>query len=208
MPGTAAGTYRMLGGVDYEAGPPGEKFTHGAPTAVAPSKDWGERDDNHVAYGSGMSEWCGNCHAALLFGASGGATKHPAGVAAKFGAETASIYDSYVKTGDLTGSPSRAYLALVPFELGVEATTSLNPASTEGPRSGTSNVMCLTCHRAHASAFPSIGRWDFGATFLADSHPNAADGAADSHNSYYGRDIVAQFGPYQRQLCNKCHARD
>ncbi|MBI4847363.1 MAG: hypothetical protein HY808_02120 [Nitrospirae bacterium] len=25
---------------------------------------------------------------------------------------------------------------------------------------------------------------------------------------YYGRNIVAEFGSYQRQLCNKCHQRD
>jgi hypothetical protein len=123
-------------------------------------------------------------------------------------------YNRYVKSGDLTGIESSSFLSLVPFEVGTSDTGILKGIITatpaKGPVSsdGSPQVMCLTCHRAHASAFPSIGRWDFGATFLADSHPNAADGAADSHNSYYGRDIVAQFGPYQRQLCNKCHARD
>jgi hypothetical protein len=27
-------------------------------------------------------------------------------------------------------------------------------------------------------------------------------------NSYYGRDMAADFGKYQRQFCNKCHLMD
>ena len=68
--------------------------------------------------------------------------------------------------------------------------------------------MCLTCHRAHASAFRSIGRWDLSASHLADSHPGSEAGGAEARNSYYGRDIAAEFGPYQRSLCNKCHVQD
>ncbi len=32
--------------------------------------------------------------------------------------------------------------------------------------------------------------------------------ANDVLNSYYGRDMAADFGKYQRQLCNKCHLMD
>ncbi|NNF84014.1 MAG: hypothetical protein HKM29_02535 [Deltaproteobacteria bacterium] len=72
-------------------------------------------------------------------------------------------------------------------------------------------MMCLTCHRAHASAFQSVGRWDFRATFIASSHPQAGDAGAsgnDEMDSYYGRHVDAQFGSYQRSLCNKCHLKD
>ncbi|MDW7710819.1 MAG: hypothetical protein SCH98_10115 [Deferrisomatales bacterium] len=72
-------------------------------------------------------------------------------------------------------------------------------------------MMCLTCHRAHASAFTSAGRWDFKATFLAESHPREGDSGAtgtDALHSYYGRDLIAELGPYQRSLCNKCHVKD
>jgi hypothetical protein len=56
-----------------------------------------------------------------------------------------------------------------------------------------------------------MGRWDFGTTFIADSHPKAGDGGAsgiDVVNSYYGRDMISEFGEKQRQLCNKCHRKD
>jgi len=83
----------------------------------------------------------------------------------------------------------------------------LDPNSTQGPDVN-SNVMCLSCHRAHASAFPNSGRWDFTATLLVDSHPAVGDVGAttiDVYNSYYGRDIASEFGAGQGQFCEKCH---
>ncbi len=81
---------------------------------------------------------------------------------------------------------------MVPFE---DLDVTLH--STEGP-SADSQIMCLTCHRAHASSAPNAGRWDFLVTFLAD------DGIASG--SY------ALANPYgnlnQRSLCNKCHIKD
>ena len=96
----------------------------------------------------------------------------------------------------------------MPFEWGTSDPTNLDPNSTQGPNA-TANVMCLTCHRAHASAFRAAGRWDFDAALLADSHPAAEDagaGANDPLYSYYGRDIVAEFGSGQKPFCEKCHA--
>lgn len=208
--GTTAGNYRLLGGIGYN----GEKLTNSpafnypAPVAVASSRDWTETDSNHTAYGSGMSEWCGNCHSYLL----SGNNKHPSGNNAKLSRNIISNYNSYIKTADITGAQGTAYIALVPFELGATDKSLLDPSSTSGPEAiGKANVMCLTCHRAHASAFPYIGRWDFKVTFISDSHPKAGDGGVSGNdvlNSYYGRNMVAQFGPYQRQLCNKCHLQD
>ena len=80
-----------------------------------------------------------------------------------------------MKTGDITGTQANAYLALVPFELGTADIWSLDPSSTSGPDYG-ANVMCLTCHRAHASAFQDSCRWDYGTTFIADSHPSLVTG--------------------------------
>jgi hypothetical protein len=207
---SATGNYRLLGDVGYERSGLGGGFSFINPTpiAVADEYDWTESDNNHTAYGSGMSEWCANCHPGFL----DDINKHPAGNNAKLGEEMIFNYNSYVKTGDIYGSSSTAYLALVPFELGITDTALLDPWSTSGPDySGKANVMCLTCHRAHASAFDNIGRWDFKATLLADSHPQYSDGGVsgdDVMNSYYGRDIIAEFGKYQRQLCNKCHVQD
>ena len=205
---TIIGSYRLLGGIGYSGGSQssGVTFKHPAPGAAADSQNWTESDSNHTAYASGMSEWCSNCHPDFLSGKS----KHPAGNNATLTSTIIFNYNSYMKTGDITGTQANAYLALVPFELGTVDIWSLDPSSTSGPNYG-ANVMCLTCHRAHASAFQDSGRWDFGTTFIADSHPKPGDGGAagnDGRNSYYGRDMVSEFGLHQKQFCNKCHLLD
>jgi hypothetical protein len=200
-----AGNYRLLGGSGYSTS--GIVFSNDAPVALTPV-DWRETNDNHVDYGSGMSEWCANCHGSIFRGF---ASQHPAGDSVVFTSRTADAYNSYIRSGNFSGSSNSSYLALVPFERGVSDPNLLDPASTAGPEAGSSNVMCLTCHRAHASAFESIGRWDLSATYLAESHPRTGDGGAsglDARNSYYGRDVAAKFGQYQRSLCNKCHPMD
>jgi len=140
-----------------------------------------------------------------------GSHVHPAGNGDDLGGTIAGNYNSYVATGQpLAGSAGTAYLALVPFERGTADRTTLDPTSTTGP-AGSSNVMCLTCHRAHASAFKNAGRWDFTTELLAESHPLATDGGIDGDDvaaKYYGRDIETDFGPGQRSLCNKCHVQD
>ncbi|MCG6917422.1 MAG: cytochrome C [Deltaproteobacteria bacterium] len=211
---TTSGNYRLLGGAGYQSSAQGSAmaFSHEPPIAVADSFSWTETDSRHPAYGSGMSEWCANCHSDFLNSSAGGAGgRHPAGKGAKLNGDIARNYNSYVKTGDLSGSQAQAYLALVPFEVGVSDVVFLDPSSSSGPGLGNANVMCLTCHRAHASAFENSGRWDFRAVFIAESHPRFGDGGvngSDVVNSYYGRDITAEFGETQRQLCNKCHLKD
>lgn len=205
---SSIGNYRLLGGLGYNAGSEysGVTFRYPAPVAAADAQNLTETDSHHPSYASGMSEWCANCHADFLTGKD----MHPSGNQAQLSGAIALNYNSYVKTGDFTGTQATAYLALVPFESGVSNVGSLNTSSTSGPEFG-ANVMCLTCHRAHASAFQDSGRWDFGATFIANSHPKPGDAGAsgnDWQNSYYGRDMVSEFGLYQRQFCNKCHVLD
>jgi len=210
-PAEALGNFRLLGDQGYPAGP-GYSFINRPPIATTPSPfsaGRNETDSSHTDYGSGMSEWCGNCHTTFVAGA--GEHRHAASNQATMGPSGIDTnYNIYVKTGDLTGTRATAYLALVPFERGTSAPTNTNPSSTQGPDPN-SNVMCLSCHRAHASAFPNAGRWDFEAALLADSHPQDGDAGAsggDRLNSYYGRDVVSVFGDGQRSLCNKCHVQD
>ena len=211
---TGKADYRLLGGAGYGGSPRGSgvTFIHGPPVAVADSLSWSETDSRHPAYGSGMSEWCANCHPVFLNSSTSGVGgKHPAGTGAKLNAKIANNYNSYKKTGDVYRSRASSYLALVPFEIGSSDVLFLEPSSASGPVLGNANVMCLTCHRAHASAFKNIGRWDFETTFIADSHPQLGDGGASGNdvvNSYYGRYMTAEFGQSQRQLCNKCHLKD
>lgn len=167
-------------------------FDHAAPEAIGiglGSSGGSESNGNHTAYLSGMSAWCGNCHGDYH----NNSTKmiHPSGEA--LGGTIANIYNLYNGTVDITGgNPATAYLAAVPFEDPSNTTT-----STAGP-SATSQVMCLSCHRAHATSAPNAGRWDFNVTLLAED--GAESGSYAIPNPYANAN--------QRSLCNKCHAKD
>jgi len=207
--GQILGNYRLLADTGYNPGGGPVTFTASSPVAATMPNGTQERDNAHTDYGSGMSEWCANCHTAFI-NTSVGTHAHPAGNGDNLGGTISGNYNLYVATGNLTNTAPNAYLALVPFERGTADRTTLNPTSTAGPSSA-SNVMCLTCHRAHASAFPNSGRWDFTTELLVDSHPASTDGGIDGDDvlaSYYGRTIATDFGPGQRSLCNKCHIQD
>ncbi|GJM43844.1 MAG: cytochrome c [Gemmatimonadota bacterium] len=165
-------------------------FLKPAPTAVGLSLFGpGESNTNHTAYQGGMSNWCGNCHGD--FHNNTADLVHPSGQA--MGGTIAGIYNRYNGTEDQAGAvQATAYLAAVPFDDAANLTN-----STAGP-TGSSQVMCLSCHRAHASSAPDAGRWDFSVTLLHE------DG--DESGSYEIPDPYASVN--QRSLCNKCHNKD
>jgi hypothetical protein len=195
--GTIAGTYRLL--YDDENGL--------NPAPIAATKSYSETDAQHPAYGKNMGEWCASCHGDYI----NDSHKHPSGNGEFLDGKSA-VYNNYVQTGDFTGVQATSFTALVQFERQETDKTILKAAitSTAGPDSG-DNVMCLTCHRAHASAFNNITRWDMEHELLAESYPTAANlvqmGAVPLA-SYYGRDVAVEFGDFQRSLCNKCHVKD
>jgi hypothetical protein len=199
--GTIAGNYRLLGDDQYK--------NIAAPAPIAVTAGFGESDTSHVAYGQGMSEWCASCHPQYI----GDPNKHPAGNLETLGAVISGNYNAYVATGDFTGGAgATAYLQFVPFERQQtdKATLLAAVTDTQGPTAA-DNVMCLTCHRAHASAFENIGRWNFKAELLEEGFPsdqNLLDMGAVANADYYGRDIATDFGEYQRAFCNKCHVKD
>ncbi len=222
------GKYRLLNRVDFDFSPDGIgrsgaiAWLYNDPIAVADSSynyNFSETADNrhHVDYGSGMSEWCSNCHCDFLNSgntSNSSAHRHPAGAQALM-TKVATSYNSYVGTGDFSGAQASSWLSLVPFERGVTNPALLNGERTDGPFTGKENVMCLTCHRAHASAFDHDTRWDTYTTFLNASSPGPVYNVGQNltkpfiaNAPYYGRDINAVFGPNQRSLCNKCHAQD
>lgn len=211
--GSILGNYRLLGDTAYI--PPGQAtpFTNGAPIARALNVSGGSYGGD-VDYGSGMSEWCANCHPQFLVGSST-AYKHPSGNDVHLNGVNvfAANYNSYKASGDFTNTQATAYDPLVPIERGVTTGAwDLDVASTFGA-DGSSNIMCLTCHRAHGSANQNAGRWDFETEFIAES---AALEAIDLDQAviapYYGDgakiDVVATYGSHQRSLCNKCHVQD
>jgi predicted CXXCH cytochrome family protein len=165
-------------------------FTADSPDAEGLSLFFGsESQGSHTAYKGGMSAWCGNCHGD--FHDNNTQLIHPAGSA--IGGTIANTYNLYNGTMDqLGGVQATAYLAEVPFEDAANTTS-----STAGP-SATSQVSCITCHRAHATSAPDAGRWDFSVTLLHE------DGVESG--SYQIPDPYGDLN--QRSLCNKCHNKD
>jgi hypothetical protein len=148
-----------------------------------------EADDRHTAYQRGFSQWCANCHGFYHEETGTGTFSHASDAVLE--PHHNRTYNLYNGTSDPYGNFAlTSYLAAVPVESGKAL-----PRSTEGSRSG-SRVMCLTCHRAHASSAPAAGRWDFNVERLEEdglvsgSHPIPSPFPSDQN---------------QGQLCAKCH---
>ena len=207
---TRFGNYRLIYDQDDGDVPPGlATYNIDAPVAVAngaSGMQYIETNDSHPAYKSGMSDFCGACHDLFLQSGGTANTKHP--VNHQLGPTIAQNYNYYQATGNYDAANSAtAYLPLVAYE---DTSTANTPTNTAGPPSG-AQVMCLTCHRAHATAFTYMGRWQFDTELLAEGQvPTTAQVTvmADNTVPYYGRDIASVFGEYQRSLCNKCHVQD
>lgn len=223
----ALGVYRFLGGAGYSPKSIAGAHTFGqkAPVAIAPSSynRSEETSQTVVAYGSNMSEWCSNCHQELLENSyvSGEAGHtHPAANSEKLDSFIVSTYNSYIASGNPTGAKGfGGYNTLVPFEVGFDingrtAAETLAGNGVAGPAAAaTANVSCLSCHRAHASGFNSMLRYD-PTTFMTveDTAGNTVYAADTNANAmltkaYYGRP-ASSFIAYQRAACNKCHGKD
>jgi hypothetical protein len=128
-------------------------------------------------------------------------------------------YNHYVKTGDFSGTFGGAtpgpYTSLVPFAeaTGDIATLQSHAKSDDtylnGPGSS-DTVICLSCHRAHASGWKHALRWNTEETYIVQNGAyQAAMGrtAAETQGTYYDRP-ASVFATFQKSLCNKCHAKD
>ncbi|QWV96849.1 cytochrome C [Geomonas nitrogeniifigens] len=219
----SVGTYRLLCGRGYQPNslPGTPPMASDPPAAIAPRVF--NRSENayatRVAYGSGMSEWCSNCHAQL-----NSSHSHPSGASAVLSEGIASNYNSYVRSGDLSGQRERSYNSMVPYELNTRDYAVLKSIAASadlkqsGP-AGKENVMCLSCHRAHASGWDASTRWNMQSTYLVyeGTYPGTDNGApveyslgrlsSEIQQTFYDR-RATDFATFQRSLCNKCHLRD
>jgi hypothetical protein len=223
-PHGVAVSYRRLGGAGYSPkSTPEITFTNPAPIAVAPLKyNRSEaKADTRVAYGKGMSDWCRNCHPHDK--------SHPSGDIAKLSKEVASNYNSFINSGNYAGKRETAYTSLVPFEEGTDDLSILSSHATYdnsqmgGPKTGNENVMCLSCHRAHASGWPHMIRYNTKSYYMVvdGEYPGTDAGSqqgkdpkfnlgytqAQIQAAYYDRP-ASMFATMQRSLCNKCHIKD
>lgn len=221
----AVGVYRLLGGKGYARPGISESFNADPPAAVAPA-DYNRSEsgaDTRVAYGSGMSEWCVNCHGA--YSGPGSGKGHPAGNHVKMTSRTIANYNAYIGSGNLAGTSSSSYTSIAPFEMGtsdyaiLKRTASRDGSVKAGPDTA-SNVTCLTCHRAHATAWDQATRWnmkteflvyngDYPGTDMSELPSRISQGRtkAETRRAFYERP-ASTYATYQRSLCNKCHTMD
>lgn len=221
--GQAVGAYRLLRGLGDNS--QGVTFT-GVAIAITPAtyNRTEAATQTRTAYGaSGINtwgNWCATCHPGMH---SSGNYVHP--IDESLGTDVANNYNAYVKSGDLTGSASTSFTSLVPFAENtgdiptLQAHAQNNDSYLNGP--GTSDkVMCLSCHRAHATGFTESLRFNVEGEFMiynglypgTDTTPTAPQFArgrlgAETQAAYYDRPVT-KFASYQRVLCNKCHAKD
>jgi hypothetical protein len=236
--GEAVGVYRLLGGKGYLPVSVASGFAFSTsvnpPVAVAPTtysaaEISAPSTQVRVAYGTGMSEWCANCHGSMhkdTYTSGTAGLVHPASSNIPLSTTVVANYNAYLGSGNMgTG----IYWSLVPFEEGASvtrATLATHVAAAPGQDATTSaNVMCLTCHRAHASAWDSMTRWNAtGGPFLTvdnGGYPgtNSASTEGQKGELNMGKTQAeyaaamngwpaTAFSNYQRSLCNKCHAKD
>jgi predicted CXXCH cytochrome family protein len=229
--GLTLGAYRLLAGASYTTAAGQTPGFSGVPMAKAPNtyNRTEAATETRVAYGvaganghSTWSNWCGACHGQMHQGS--GAYVHP--VDTGLGGHAAT-YKDYLSSGNSlpAGTGTNGYTSLVPFATDSSATYGIlaglatnNLAYNAGPGPATNDqVMCLSCHRAHASGFPEMLRWNMETTFITQNgaYPNGTAGATPKTSAvhlaaYYDRP-PATFGGtagYQRVLCNKCHGQD
>jgi hypothetical protein len=158
---------------------------------------------------------------------SSSSSKHTHPTNQAFSGATQLIYNTYLGSGRTGAS---GFDTLVPFQndnFGTGLTdyatlrTIDNAANTQAD--GTSRVMCLSCHRAHASGWEFMGRWNNAGEMIAvdgvwpgtDSPspvgalPKWAQGRTVAETTFaYDNVLPTKYSTYQRSLCNKCHAQD
>ncbi len=219
----AVGVYRLLGGNGYypRALNAGYAFLANPQVAVAaPAYNSSETNAvTRIGYGAGMTEWCRNCHANIHKGTD--AITHPSPSA--LGTTITAYYNSYVKTGDLTGIEDTAYWSLVPFEIGTDNYTTLKmivtntPTRGPDPVDGNPAVMCLSCHRAHASGWDAGTRWNTKTQDIVFNGNYSQEGQiyqpygqgrteAEALQAYY-QTPAARFNALEQSFCFKCHSK-
>jgi predicted CXXCH cytochrome family protein len=221
--GQAVGAYRLLRGPGSTAGSGGKTFTAVFNAVVASTYNRSEGiSQTAIAYGAGISDWCATCHPDMLAATSPNHT-HPTNQG--FSSTVVANYNAYMGSG-LTGNSG--FDSIIPFQNDNETVyanlrTDAGANAAVADATTSSRVMCLSCHRAHASGFAHMTRWQNEGEFIAadgvwpgtDSTSAIATAAkyamgrttAETMRSYNDKPET-NYASYQRSLCNKCHAKD
>lgn len=229
--GEAVGSYRLLGGNGYKPASitnAALAFTANPMVAASPNPYNQSESLTEVVVNYGDSTagvWCAQCHAKMHMNVTGGGINvHPNDQA--LGAVIAPIYNSYVSSGNMGGGAGSGYTSLIPvaYDNVTQNSALLGHFSTGAQVATSDRVMCLSCHRAHASGFDYMLRFPIVEEMtIQDANGNATywkggTNAAtvslvsgltvdEMQAALYDRPATV-WGPAQRTLCNKCHGKD
>jgi len=231
----AVGAYRLLGGNLYipksMVGVAGAvTFDEDPMSAAAPSSynNWnlatGETNtETIVNYGDGtVGMWCKQCHPKMHETAGTAVNVHPNDV--NLG-DLATIYNGYKGSAGIAGTTGnlQGFTSLIPVAYDNIKTNSQlkNHFVQNGNISTNDRVMCLSCHRAHASGFDYMLRFPIAEVMTVDnggvsSYMTGTDPAVSTVSGLSAAELQAalydrpatHFPVEQRTLCNKCHAKD
>jgi hypothetical protein len=172
-----------------------------------------ESDTNKNVYRGGFSSFCAVCHGDFHGGnveirnADNGKTRagsawlrHPTNVTinqstgSKYGIDT---YKAVVTNAQGNNPNPSGYDWKYPMVKGDAVfTVKTNVASANDPSTlaATDRIMCLTCHKAHASKYENMTRWDTNAhSFIAAGQQDFTGAVSPGDNPAYG--------------CGKCHQK-
>jgi hypothetical protein len=169
-------------------------------------------DTNKNVYQGGFSSFCSACHGDFHGTATteGGTDntqtagiwlKHPTNLemaqpvsTRKYGINTykAVVTNSQSTLPNPVGYDWKYPLVKADGDFSVKSTVA--SATDPATLAGTDRIMCLTCHKAHASQYENMTRWD------SNAHAFLADGATDFEGQVSNGDNIA-YG------CGKCHQK-
>jgi hypothetical protein len=227
--GEAVGAYRLLGGKTYlpksmEAFP-ALAFDEDPISAAAPNSYNATEatTETIVGYGdSSVGAWCQQCHAKMHM-AGAGINVHPNDQAV--GSTIMGIYNNYKGSGGVAGSTgsNMGFTSLIPVAYdNVTTNSGLAGHFTKGANiTNNDRVMCLSCHRAHASGFNFMLRFPIVEVMTADqsgvsSYQTGTDPTKSAVSGLTPQEMQAalydrpatNWPAEQRTLCNKCHGKD
>ncbi len=227
--GEAVGSYRLLGGKAYlpvsVSADPTLAFTTDPMSAAAPNTYNATEATNEtiVNYGdSSVGMWCQQCHPKMHMNGTA-INVHPNDQA--LGSTIMGIYNNYKGSGNVAGTTGNnmGFTSLVPVAYDNITQNSVLAGHFTKNANITANdrVMCLSCHRAHASGFNFMLRFPTVEVMTADqsgvsSYQTGTDPTKSAVSGLTPQEMQAalydrpatNFPAEQRTLCNKCHGKD
>jgi hypothetical protein len=163
---------------------------------------------------SEMSGWCNHCHGVITQQAIGfdSHSAHPGGLVRRGLGSTSSKDNSPPEGGGLSYvlTSRISQLTFATGHIGIDrGEVKVPAANSPATPNETTEVMCLSCHCAHARGFDHLQRRESTAELLCnESRYGSGRHHPDQASAIYQDASAGTFAAYQRTLCRKCHGKE